>query len=559
MPLVTGVVVDSTGKKDSRDWRVWSPTYAQSATGEVVSTRVRTINVTAGLFRAVIDPGVVVLENPDGKRWTVTVPETDIDLWDLIALAAGLPPETPQGAIQNVVWEYLETHPIEAGPEGDSAYEVAVANGFVGTEAEWLASLVGPQGEQGEQGIQGEQGVQGPPGADGTGSGDMTKAVYDPNNVSGNAFSQDNMVDGTANKNYTATEKSKLSGIANNATANDTDANLKNRANHTGTQPASTISDFNTAADARISAAALQATSQKNQPNGYAGLDSSALIPASLLPSYVDDVLEYANAGSLPGTGATGKIYVALDTGKIYRWSGSAYVEISPSPGSTDAVPEGSTNLYYTNARADGRIASAVGVSVQGYNANTTQLGNATTGTGSIVRATSPTLVTPALGTPASGNLANCTFPTLNQSTTGNAATATQLATARNINGVAFNGTADITVADSTKQPRVETVNTVGTSGSAQTIPDPATGATMSHITLTANCTLTFPTAAAGKSFTLALAQDATGSRTVTWPTIKWPGGTTPTLTTTASKVDRFTFVCDDGTNWIGFTAGLNF
>ncbi|ORV02488.1 hypothetical protein AWB94_00685 [Mycolicibacterium canariasense] len=368
---------------------MWSPTYAQSATGEVVSTRVRTINVTAGLFRAVIDPGVVVLENPDGKRWTVTVPETDIDLWDLIALAAGLPPETPQGAIQNVVWEYLETHPIEAGPEGDSAYEVAVANGFVGTEAEWLASLVGPQGEQGEQGIQGEQGVQGPPGADGTGSGDMTKAVYDPNNVSGNAFSQDNMVDGTANKNYTATEKSKLSGIANNATANDTDANLKNRANHTGTQPASTISDFNTAADARISAAALQATSQKNQPNGYAGLDSSALIPASLLPSYVDDVLEYANAGSLPGTGATGKIYVALDTGKIYRWSGSAYVEISPSPGSTDAVPEGSTNLYYTNARADGRIASAVGVSVQGYNANTTQLGNATTGTGSIVRATS--------------------------------------------------------------------------------------------------------------------------------------------------------------------------
>ncbi len=37
----------------------------------------------------------------------------------------------------------------------------------------------------------------------------------------------------------------------------------------------------------------------------------------------------------------------------------------------------------------------------------------------------SPTLVTPALGTPASGNLANCTFPTLNQNTTGSAATFT--------------------------------------------------------------------------------------------------------------------------------------
>lgn len=43
------------------------------------------------------------------------------------------------------------------------------------------------------------------------------------------------------------------------------------------------------------------------------------------------------------------------------------------------------------------------------------------TGTGSIVLSNSPTLVTPALGTPASGNLANCTFPTLNQNTTGTA------------------------------------------------------------------------------------------------------------------------------------------
>ena len=47
------------------------------------------------------------------------------------------------------------------------------------------------------------------------------------------------------------------------------------------------------------------------------------------------------------------------------------------------------------------------------------------TGTGANVFATSPTLVTPLLGTPTSGNLANCTFPTLNQNTTGSAATLT--------------------------------------------------------------------------------------------------------------------------------------
>lgn len=62
---------------------------------------------------------------------------------------------------------------------------------------------------------------------------------------------------------------------------------------------------------------------------------------------------------------------------------------------------------------------------------------------------TSPTFVTPVLGTPASGNLANCTFPTLNQNTTGSAAS---LTTARAINGVNFNGTAAITIV-----PRVGT------------------------------------------------------------------------------------------------------
>lgn len=104
-----------------------------------------------------------------------------------------------------------------------------------------------------------------------------------------------------------------------------------------------------------------------------------------------------------------------------------------------------------------------------------------------------------------------------------------------------------------------ESVNTVATSGTAQTIPD-VTSSTVSRITLTGNCTFTFPTAAAGKSFTLVLVQDGTGSRTVTWPgTVKWSGGTAPTLTTTASKTDVFAFLCADGTNWLAFTSGLNF
>jgi len=57
------------------------------------------------------------------------------------------------------------------------------------------------------------------------------------------------------------------------------------------------------------------------------------LVPSSQLPSYVDDVLEYANLASFPATGETGKIYVDLATNKIYRWSGTVYIEISSSAG----------------------------------------------------------------------------------------------------------------------------------------------------------------------------------------------------------------------------------
>jgi hypothetical protein len=64
--------------------------------------------------------------------------------------------------------------------------------------------------------------------------------------------SADTIINGTTNKVFTATEQTKLTGIATGATANSADATLLARANHTGTQTASTISDFNSAADARV-------------------------------------------------------------------------------------------------------------------------------------------------------------------------------------------------------------------------------------------------------------------------------------------------------------------
>lgn len=102
-----------------------------------------------------------------------------------------------------------------------------------------------------------------------------------------------------------------------------------------------------------------------NVNNGLVKLDSGGKVAAAQLPAYVDDVLEYANAAALPGSGTTGIIYVTIDNNKTFRWSGSVYVEISPSPGTTDSLTEGSTNLYFTNTRADtradGRITALIG------------------------------------------------------------------------------------------------------------------------------------------------------------------------------------------------------
>lgn len=84
------------------------------------------------------------------------------------------------------------------------------------------------------------------------------------------------------------------------------------------------------------------------------------LVPSINLPSYVDDVLEFATLAALPNPGESGKIYITLDTNFEYRWSGSSYVRLVASPGSTDAVPEGSANLYFTAARVLGTVLSGL-------------------------------------------------------------------------------------------------------------------------------------------------------------------------------------------------------
>lgn len=84
-----------------------------------------------------------------------------------------------------------------------------------------------------------------------------------------------------------------------------------------------------------VSAGKLDYTAEnaanRGKANGYASLGGDGKVPADQLPSYVDDVLEFASKTNFPSTGEKGKIYVDLSTENIYRWSGSAYTEISPS------------------------------------------------------------------------------------------------------------------------------------------------------------------------------------------------------------------------------------
>jgi len=178
----------------------------------------------------------------------------------------------------------------------------------------------------------------------------------------------------------------------------------------------------------------------------------------------------------------------------------------------------------------------------------------------------------------------------------GNASSATILQTSRTINGTSFNGSANITTANwgtarnitigvTSKSLNGSTdvswdltdIGALSTSGGSITgnlsiggqiySPTNAKGnsgtgtvtfnwndGNIQTVTLTGNCTFAFSNPQSGATYQIIITQDATGSRTITWPTIHWEGKTTPTLTGTASSVDVVTLTYD-GSKYIGVMA----
>ena len=84
-------------------------------------------------------------------------------------------------------------------------------------------------------------------------------------------------------------------------------------------------------------------------------------VPANQLPSYVDDVQEFDSVSAFPASGEKGKLYVARDTNKVYRWTGTQYTEISPSPDLSGLLPK-SDVVNPANATSSGKAADALAV-----------------------------------------------------------------------------------------------------------------------------------------------------------------------------------------------------
>ena len=167
------------------------------------------------------------------------------------------------------------------------------------------------------------------------------------------------------------------------------------------------------------------------------------------------------------------------------------------------------------------------------------------------------------LGISASPAASAATNAFLEHTGTGTTAWSSTL-TGSTIAGATLSGTvvgADQIMSAVVHKDYAETVYAGGNTSTAVTL-DETNGNTQTW-TMTGNCTFTMPSGSglqAGTALTLILTQDATGSRTGAFTSVKWAAATAPTLTTTATTgVDILTFITFDGgaaPTWYGFVAG---
>lgn len=313
-------------------------------------------------------------------------------------------------------------------------------------------------------------------------------------------LNQDAVPDGVTNKAFTATEETKLAGIATSATANSTEAaaatanTLALRDGNANLSANSVVEGFTTTVTSG-GTTTLTAASAKVQE--FTGTQTQTLV--------------------LPTTGVVaGQQFIAINnsTGGINTLASNSSVVHVLGPNveclftalvNTPTLPEHWEDSFYGTTFAAGKVLTV--------NSTITLAG--TDGTTMTFPGASDTVVTVA----ATQGLTNKTLtnPTLNGYTEG-----------------------------------VLALGTVGAASTLTIVDDSVITATLTASTAT---TFTMPTVGAGKSFTLMLRQAAvTGNGTATFTSVKWSGGTAPTITATAGRMDIVTFFSDN-TNWYGSIA----
>lgn len=242
--------------------------------------------------------------------------------------------------------------------------------------------------------------------------------------------------------------------------------------------------------------------------------------------------LQSSTLAARPAAGVAGRKWLTTDTGSITIW--------------------------YDN----GSTWEATAADLSNLNAS-----NLTSGT--VPNARFPAVL-PAVSGANLTNLPAAAAGTLTGSTLASGVTASSLTSVGTLTGLTVSGTSTLStvnMADSTLgRPVIKDYGETRTtpSISAGTLTLNLENGNVFGVALNANITtltISNPSASGTAcSFTLALTADGT-PRTVTWgASVKWAGGTAPTLTSTNTKVDIFTFVTwDAGSNWYGFTSGQNF
>lgn len=266
--------------------------------------------------------------------------------------------------------------------------------------------------------------------------------------------------------------------------------------------------------------------------------------------------------------GAVGKFILAGSTSgsTILNAAAVAGTTTVTLPGATDTLVGKATTDILTNKTYDtagtGNSFSINGVAV-----------TANTGTGSVVRATSPTLITPDIGTPSAGTLTNCTgFPTANLSGLGSGV-ATFLATPSSANlasavtGETGTGALVFGTAPTLGKPVINGTDPTGAtytpSSGAQNVAIDCSANNMHIVTCNnSGTTITFTISGAtnNQPFIISILQGNTTLSTISswFATVRWAGGSVPTLTATLNKRDTFGFIRTGANTYDGFIIGQN-